>query len=85
MRIVTPPYMQSVLEADDIIGALKLKPPLLPRKELFKCPRCINGVCKEGIDGKFIVLTCINCGWSREKERNANQLVFERDYNAQTV
>ena len=70
MRIVTPPYNRSFLELDAILSKSVIQ-EFKPQKEIIICPRCINGRCKEGIDGNSLILTCINCGWQRERERYA--------------
>jgi hypothetical protein len=38
---------------------------LVPRSQLFGCPKCIGGVVKEEVDDFQLVLRCLNCGWTK--------------------
>lgn len=38
---------------------------LIPRSQLFRCPKCIGGVVKEEMDDFQLVLRCVNCGWDK--------------------
>ena len=56
--------MQSVLEANDIIGEVKSKPAVRLKTRFFPCPHC-GGAAHDEIDGLITVITCIQCGYNR--------------------
>lgn len=64
MRIVTPPYMQSFLSMDDIIGEVKKVPVIRTKKGFSPCPHC-GGAAHQEEDKNFVVLSCIHCGYNR--------------------
>jgi hypothetical protein len=64
MRIVTPPNCRVIMGLSYTGTQHQQVAVLSPRKQLFRCPKC-NGAVKEEVDDKFLVLTCINCGWDK--------------------